>query len=61
MEFKQVMNHLFERHRRLQSSIATIEHPIQSARHAVAVRSHARLLRRIRPHKRIDSTNDGSE
>jgi hypothetical protein len=61
MEFKQLMNHLFEKHRRFQSSIAAIEHPIQCAKLAVAAHSHARLLRRPRPHKRVDSTNDGSE
>lgn len=61
LAFRQMMNHLFEKHRRLQTSIATIEHPIQSAKLAAAAHSQARLLRRGRSHKRISSTSDGSE
>ena len=61
MEFKQFMSHLFEKDRRLQNSIVTLEHPIQSAKLAIAAHSQARLLRRIRHHKRIDSASNGSE
>jgi len=59
--FKHVMSHLFEKHRWFQASIATLEHPIHSAKIAVATRSQARLLRRNRPHRRTDSTSNGSE